>query len=209
MQEGSGAFARFERGEADVFLQRLPWTDADLLAYGRPDDAVHVRLTAAVLQRLAATGLRTEDDRVQRGIDFLARTVGCGSDDVPLPTACAVAGAAGALLPEDHPLRRGLERRIRARQREDGSFGSLHDTTIALGALVDLGHACVQAQRAARHLLGAIDRDAEAFVRGRATHDGGPGLSPDTLDPTSAARHGAAALRRYAALAAQVTDLRS
>ncbi len=209
MQEGSGAFARFERGEADVFMQRLPWTDADLLAYGRPNDAVHVRLTAAVLQRLAETGLRTEDDRVRRGVEFLARTVGDRNDDVPLVTACAVAGAAGALLPDDHALRREIERRIRVRQRDDGSFGSLHDTAAALGALTDLGHACVQAQRAARHLVAALERDPDAFVNGRTTHDGGPGLSPDTLDPTAAARRSAQVLRRHAALAAQVTELRS
>lgn len=209
MQEGSGAFARFERGEADVLMQRLPWTDADLLAYGRPNDGVHVRLTAAVLQRLAATGLRAEDDRVRRGLEFLARAAGDRTDALPLGTACAIAGAAGALLPEDHALRLDVERRIRARQRDDGSFGSLVDTARALGALVDLGHACVQAQRAARHLIGAVERDADAFVDGRTTHEGGPGLSPDTIDPTAAARHGAAALRRYATLAAQVTELRS
>lgn len=209
MQEGSGAFARFERGEADVMMQRLPWTDADLLAYGKPDDGVHVRLAALVLERLARGGLRAEDDRVARSIDFLVRATEKRDDAMPLGTLSAVARAAGALLPEDHALRRGLEQRIRARQREDGGFGSLVDTAHALRGLVDLGHACVQAGRAARHLLAAIDADTDAFTSGRTTCCSGPGLSPDTIDPTAAGRHAAAALQRWAALAATVTELRT
>jgi len=208
MQESTGAFARFERGEADVLMQRLPWTDADLLAYGKPQDGVHVRLAALVLERLARAGLRAEDDRVSRSLDFLVRATAQRDDAMPLGTLCAVARAAGALLPEDHALRRGLEQRIRARQRDDGSFGSLVDTAHALRALVDLGHACVQAGRAARHLLGAIDSDVDAFASSRTTCCGGPGLSPDTIDPTAAGRHTAAALRRWAALATTVTELR-
>jgi squalene cyclase len=209
MQEGTGAFARFERGEADVLMQRLPWTDADLLAYGKPDDGVHVRLAALVLERLAATGLRAEDDRVSRSLDFLIRKSADRNDAMPLGTLCAVARAAGALLPDDHALRRGLEQRIRSRQRDDGSFGSLVDTAHALRALVALGHACVQGQRAVRHLLAAIDGDVDAFTSGRTTSCGGPGLSPDTIDPTAAGRETAVALRRWTALAATVTELRT
>lgn len=212
MQEATGGFARFERGEADVFMQRLPWTDADLLAYGRPTDATHVELTASVLERLALTGLRAEDDRLARGIAFLARRLDDRNDAPPFATLCAIARAIGALLPADHAMRQDVERRIRIRQRDDGSFGSSLDTALALRALVALGHGCVQAERAARHLVLTIERDADALVGGTANgpaiSEDGPGLSAHTIDPTAAARHAALALRGWSSLTRQVAELR-
>ncbi|MBX7078457.1 MAG: hypothetical protein K1X88_04650 [Nannocystaceae bacterium] len=206
MQEGSGAFARFERGETEVFMQRLPWTDGDLLAYGRDGDATHVQLTADALTRLCAVGLRAEDDRVARGIAWL-RQAATRRDPPGLSTSCAIARAAAVLLPESDDLRVQTERRIRNRQRDDGSFGSLLDTALALRALVELGHTCVQTQRAVRHIMGAVEQ-ADAGL-GLQAFGGGFGLSPDTVDPTAAARHCVAALRAYAVAASAVTELRA
>lgn len=210
MQEASGGFARFERGEADVFMQRLPWTDADLLAYGRPSDTTHVELTALVLERLAANGLRAEDDRLARGIAFLGKRLDDRSDAPTLTTICNVARAMGALLPPEHAMRQDVERRIRIRQRDDGSFGSPLETALALRALVALGQGCVQAERAARHLVATIEHDAAALVGGtsKTICEDGPGLSPHTIDPTAAARHAVFALNGWTSLNRQVAELR-
>lgn len=212
MQEGNGGFARFERGETEVLMQQLPWTDGDLLAYGRAGDGVHVHLSADALVRLAATGFGASDDRIARGIAFLRQSLSW-RDPPPLATSCAIARAAAALLPEDDPLRHETERRIRNRQREDGSFGSLLDTALALRALLELGHVCVQAQRAARYLIAAIEAQHPELAQGSAAtihgDGGGFGLSPHTIDPSAPARESLAALRRFAALQSQVTELRA
>jgi squalene-hopene/tetraprenyl-beta-curcumene cyclase len=212
MQEPSGGFARFERGEADVFMQRLPWTDADLLAYGRPADATHVELTSLVLERLATNGLRAEDDRLARGLVFLGQRLDDRNDPPSLATICAVARAVGALLPPEHAMRQDVERRIRIRQRDDGSFGAPLDTALALRALVALGHGCVQAERAARNLVTTIERDADALASGKsgapAIVEDGPGLSAHTIDPTAAARQTVVALRAWSKLQRQVTEIR-
>jgi squalene-hopene/tetraprenyl-beta-curcumene cyclase len=213
MQQNDGSFARFERGESSVMMRRLPWTDADLLAYGGAEDGTHVRLTAAALSRLAATGFRADDDRLARGIAYLQRAVTERHDPPDLRTLCALARTAGALLPEEHALRREVERRIRTRQRDDGGFGSVIDTALSLRALLALGHTCVQAQRAARHLIGAVERDHVELSHGTTTTSGGFGLSPETVDPSAPARESLLALRGWAAqtaqVSAQVTELRT
>ncbi|MCA9710700.1 MAG: hypothetical protein KDK70_32970, partial [Myxococcales bacterium] len=75
MQEPDGRFSRFERGESEVLMQRLPWADADLLAYGRPNDAEHLRLCGRVLHALASAGFGADDDRMARGLRWLERTL--------------------------------------------------------------------------------------------------------------------------------------
>ncbi len=201
MQEHDGSFARFERGETHVAMRRLPWTDADLLQYGEPMDATHVRLTALALARLAATGFRADDDRIARGLAFLhAALVDPRRDHRELGTLAAVARCVGALVEDDHPLRREVERRIRNRQRDDGGFGDLVDTAHAVRGLADLGHACVQAQRAARHLVSAVEHGAPELAAGATLTHGGFGLSPQTRDPSACARDVWLALRAFARL---------
>ncbi|HWB78175.1 MAG TPA: hypothetical protein VG755_24590, partial [Nannocystaceae bacterium] len=190
-------------------MRRLPWSDADLLAYGGAEDGTHVRLTAAALSRLAATGFRADDDRLARGIAYLQRTVAERHDPPDLRTLCTLARTTGALLPEEHPLRRDVERRIRTRQRDDGSFGTVLDTAMSLRALLALGHACVQAQRAARHLVGAVEREHSELVHGTALTPGGFGLSPETVDPSAPARESLLALRAWAVQQNQVKELRT
>jgi squalene cyclase len=201
MQEHDGSFARFERGETEVAMRILPWTDADLLAYGEPRDATHVRLTALALARLAATGFRADDDRIARGLAFLGSALDDPRHDHrEMGTLAAVARCVGALVNEQHPLRCEVERRIRNRQRDDGGFGDLVDTAQALRALADLGHGCVQAQRAARHLVAAIDHGAPELAAGATLTHGGFGLSPQTRDPSACAREVWLALRAFARL---------
>lgn len=204
MQEADGRFSRFERGESDVPMQRLPWTDADLLAHGRADDAEHLRVSARVLATLASAGFRADDDRVGRGLRWLERTlaprvhehVTAGS----LQLVARVAEALGALVPEGHALRRDLEQRLRTRQHEDGSFGSVVDTAHALQGLVALGHTDVQAQRAARWLASHVQRtpadELDAWSRPVAR---GLGLSPAGFDPSAGPREAALALAAYMA----------
>lgn len=204
MQEADGRFSRFERGESDVLMQRLPWTDADLLAHGRGDDAEHLRVSAQVLTTLASAGFRADDDRVGRGLRWLERTlaprvhehVTAGS----LQLVARVAEALGALVPEGHALRRDVEQRLRVRQHEDGSFGSAVDTAHALQGFVALGHTDVQAQRAARWLASHVQRSSadelDAWSRPVAR---GLGLSPAGFDPSAGPREAALALAAYMA----------
>lgn len=204
MQEPDGRFSRFERGESEVPMQRLPWTDADLLAHGRPDDAEHLRVSARVLAALAAAGFRADDDRVGRGLRWLEQALAARLHEHatvgPLGTVAALAEALGALAPGPHPLRRELEQRLRGRQREDGSFGRSVDTAHALRALVALGHTDVQAQRAARWLADHAlhhqggEHDAWSLPVAR-----GLGLSPVGFDPSAGARESALALSAYLA----------
>ncbi|MEM6990988.1 MAG: hypothetical protein AAF721_10835 [Myxococcota bacterium] len=200
MQEPDGHFSRFERGESEIFMRRLPWTDADLLAFGLGDDDAHCRLTARALSRLAATGFGIDDDRLSRGVGWLQRTMTDGRQVSlgarPLATLAAVAETAGALCPAEHGLRTAVEHTLRARQREDGSFGTVVDTARALHGLVRLGHTCVQAQRAARNLV-------EALVHPDTTADSwgalapGFGLDPMGGDPSAGVRSAAVALSAY------------
>ncbi len=204
MQEPDGRFSRFERGESEVFMQGLPWTDADLLAHGRPDDSEHLRVTARVLTALASAGFRADDDRVGRGLRWLERTleprlheqVSAGA----LSGVAHLAEALGALAPSNHGLRRELEQRLRGRQREDGSFGAAVDTAHALQAFVALGHTDVQAQRAARWLTNHVMRtsadELDAWSRPVAW---GLGLSPAGFDPSAGPREIALALKAYTA----------
>jgi squalene-hopene/tetraprenyl-beta-curcumene cyclase len=204
MQEADGRFSRFERGESDVLMQRLPWTDADLLAHGRPDDAEHLRVSAQALTALASAGFRADDDRVGRGVRWLEKTlapklhehVSHGS----LAVVARLAEALGALVPSGHAVRRELEQRLRTRQREDGSFGSTVDTAHALQGLVALGQTDVQAQRAARWLCAHVQRtpadELDAWSRPVAR---GVGLSPAGFDPSAGPREAALALAAYQA----------
>jgi len=204
MQEPDGHFARFERGESEVFMRRLPWNDADLLAYGQPSDAGHLRLTAQVLHVLASAGFRPDDDRIDRGLRWLERTLAPHLHEHvsvgPLRTVVCIAEALGALTPSDHPLRRDVEERLRGRQREDGSFGDPVDTAHALQSLVALGHTDVQARRAARwlaeHVLRTDPEDLDAWSR---PVQRGLGLSPDGFDPSAGPREAAIALHAYTA----------
>lgn len=211
MQEPDGRFSRFERGESEVLMRKLPWTDADLLAYGRPDDAEHLRITAKALACLAGAGFGVDDDRVARGLAWLRQTLEPRMhEDIsagPLRTIAALAEAIGALCPEGDSLRREFELRLRSRQREDGSFGAVDETAYALTALVALGNTDVQAQRAAHWLadLAANDPDdrddrVEAFARPVAR---GVGLSPMGFDPSAAPRETALALHAYVAAGGQ------
>lgn len=204
MQEADGRFSRFERGESDVFMQRLPWSDADLLAHGRPDDAEHLRVSAQVLTALASAGFRADDDRVGRGLRWLERTLGArmhehataGSPEL----VARIAEAFGALVPPSHALRRELEQRLRARQHEDGSFGSAVDTAHALQGFVALGQTDVQAQRAARWLAGHVQRsNADGLDAWSRPVAHGLGLSPAGFDPSAGPREIALALSAYAA----------
>jgi squalene-hopene/tetraprenyl-beta-curcumene cyclase len=199
MQEASGAFSRFERGEAEVFMRRLPWTDADLLALGHQRDASHVRLTARALAQLGRTGFRIDDDRVARGIRWLERTVADEHTHRSVDTLAALARCCGTVCPPEHPLRRETERRLRTRQREDGGFGNLVDTARALVALLDLGTVCVQTTRAARFLVESIDRAGPELEHMGSVCDDGFGLNPDTFDPSAGAREAALALETFLA----------
>jgi squalene cyclase len=196
MQEPDGSFARFERGESDVLLARFPWRDADQLAAGATDDVARVELTAMALRQLAALGRRSEDDRVERGLQWLAVQAGRHARAWSVPTLAAVGRCAAAHCPPGHDLRRGVEVRIRSRQREDGGFGGTVDTACALLAMLDLDGACVQATRAARDLVRAVEdaEDATSLGTGRAP---GLGLSPQLRDVSAGVRHVNFALTRF------------
>ena len=197
MQEGPGGFARFERGEANVFMQRFPWTDADLLAQGTTDDPNRVRLAARTLTHLGRTGFRIDDDRVARGIDWLREVTADAYETRSIRTLSSLAGAAVATCPPSHPMRQEMEHRLRARQREDGSFGDLVATAQALCALLELSGACVQCHRAARHLAEAVDRHGADLERASQATCQGFGLSPRLEDPSATAREVSLALRTF------------
>jgi hypothetical protein len=197
MQEPSGGFSRFERGESRVFMRRFPWTDADLLASGSADDGAHVNLAARALTQLGRLGFRLDDDRVNRGIRWLERTAADEHDHRAVVTLANLARCAATVCPPNHPLRLAAERRLRARQREDGSFGSVVETSLALRALLDLGPACVQAVRAARHVVDSVTRAGDdSLSHGDDRFDHGLGLSPVCVDPSAAAREAYLTLKR-------------
>ena len=204
MQEPDGHFSRFERGESEVFMQRFPWTDADLLALGTGLDDDHLRLSARALARLSAIGFRSDDDRVARGLQWIrgrvdeARRAG-DLATMPMSTLSALAECAGAHTRADDALRGDVEEALRRRQRESGDYGGVVDTALALQAFVGLGETCVQARRAAQALAKAFapgDRDLPGLSQSVST---GFGLSPEGLDPSAGVRESAIALRAFAA----------
>jgi len=197
MQEGPGGFARFERGEADVFMRRFPWTDADLLAMGSADDPHRVRLAARTLAHLGHTGFRIDDDRVARGIEWLRHATADAYETRSIRTLSALAGAAVSTCPPSHPMRQEMEHRLRARQREDGSFGDLVDTAQAMGALLDLSGACVQCHRAARHLSDAVTRHGADLEHASQATCHGFGLNRRLEDPSATVREVSLALHAF------------
>lgn len=197
MQEGPGGFARFERGEASVFLRRFPWADGDLLAMGNPRDANRVQLAAHALAHLGRTGFRIDDDRVARGIEWLRSVTSDAYDTRSIATLSGLASAAVATCPPAHPMRQEMEHRLRARQREDGSFGDLVATAQALGALLELSGPCVQCHRAARHLAEAVARHGDNLELASQASCQGLGLSARLEDPSATAREVSLALRAF------------
>jgi squalene-hopene/tetraprenyl-beta-curcumene cyclase len=119
--------------------------------------------------------------------------------DRSIDTLAALAKAVSTTCPSDHPLRGEVERRLRARQREDGSFGNLVETSHALIGLLDLiGEPCVQVRRAAAHLAGAVRRLGDDLEHEGTTSQQGFGLSADTHDPSAGAREVSQALAAFA-----------
>ncbi len=199
MQEHDGSFARFERGETRPPLQHLPWQDADHLAHGRPFDEEHLWVTGHCLSALARTGHRAEDDRIARSVSALDRHP---VESRGLRTVAALVVGLSA-FGIDAPVRRALEHRLRATQREDGGFGDVATTAMALDALLDAGGPCVQADRAARYLADRADTPpppSTSFGLGL-THTCRCPAEPDAL----AAR----ALARYADLVARPPSKRA
>jgi hypothetical protein len=204
MQEPDGHLSRFERGESDVYMQRFPWTDADLLALGHGLDEDHLALTARALTQLGAIGFRRDDDRIARALRWLETRVTAATragdmSTMPMATVTALARCAGVHCPTDHPLRAQVEAPLRRRQGEAGDYGSVVDTALALQAFVGLGETCVQARRAARAL-------AQALAPGHDSRDDlaqsvstGFGLCPRGLDPSAGVREAAVALQSFAA----------
>ncbi len=197
MQEAPGSFARFERGEASVFMRKFPWTDADLLAMGSTRDPNRVRLAARALAHLGRTGFRIDDDRVARGVRWMQSATADAFETRSACTLSALAQAAVATCPPSHPLRQEVEHRLRARQREDGSFGDLVATSQALTALLELSGACVQCHRAARHLSDAVLRHGRGLEHASGASCQGFGLSPRLHDPSATVREVSLALRTF------------
>jgi hypothetical protein len=197
MQEAPGGFARFERGEADVFMRRFPWTDADLLAMGNTEDPHRVRLAARTLAHLGRTGFRLDDDRVGRGISWLRSVTANAYETRSIRTLSSLASAAVATCPSGHPMRQEMEHRLRARQREDGSFGDLVATAQGLGSLLELSGPCVQSHRAARHLAEAVSRHGDRLEHASGASCEGFGLNPRLEDPSATAREVSLALRAF------------
>ncbi|PRQ02515.1 Squalene--hopene cyclase [Enhygromyxa salina] len=192
MQEPDGSFARFERGEADVPLSHLPWRDADQLNLGAPEDEGRVVLTAIVLRELAVLGWRREDDRIARACAWLEQAHAERGHLWSVATVAEVVRASAAQCVPDHPLRTACEQLLRSRQREDGSFGDELSTARALIAMIACGEPCVQAQRAARHLVarvGLLARETLADAPSLPdTELPGYGLSPRLRDPSAGVR---------------------
>jgi len=198
MQEGGGGFARFERGEADVFMRRFPYADADLLAMGKVDAPGRVRLAAHAITHLGRTGFRLDDDRIAHGVEWLRSVTADAYETRSIETLSALAQAAVATCPPAHPMRQEMEHRLRARQREDGSFGDLVATSQALRALLELSGPCVQCHRAARFLSEAVVRHGEDLEHASGATCQGLGLSPRLHDPSATAREISLALRAFA-----------
>ncbi len=211
MQEPDGGFARFERGESEVFMTRFPLRDARLLAAGSPTDLARVRVSATALRQLARLGFQADDDRVARGLQWLWQRVTVDMAGFDLATLGELALCTAALCPPTHPLRQTIERQLRGRQREDGGFGSAVDTAVAMHGLMALeGAACIQTQRAARHLVQLLDNappelaQAELSERLGGAWTAGLGLTPMCQDPSAGVREVALALTLFAEHGGQI-----
>ncbi|HEY0136049.1 MAG TPA: prenyltransferase/squalene oxidase repeat-containing protein [Nannocystis sp.] len=211
MQEPDGGFARFERGESEVFMTRFPLRDARLLAAGTPTDLARVRVSATALRQLARLGFQADDDRVARGLQWLWQRVTLDMAGFDLATLGELALCTAALCPPTHPLRQTIERQLRGRQREDGGFGSAVDTAVAMQGLMALeGAACIQTQRAARHLVQLLDNappelaQAELSERLGGAWTAGLGLTPMCQDPSAGVREAALALTLFAEHGGQI-----
>jgi squalene-hopene/tetraprenyl-beta-curcumene cyclase len=158
MQESDGSFARFERGESSVIFANLPWEDADHLRRDPAEDPNRTRITAAVLIALARLGMERRDDRIARALEWLQRQANATAP-LDISTLIEITLAWAAFHPADDPLRQSLTSRLRASQREDGSFGSAAQSAQALLALLELSNdrSCVQAIRAGRWLARMLD----------------------------------------------------
>lgn len=211
MQEPDGGFARFERGESEVFMTRFPLRDAQILAAGALTDAARVRVSAMALRQLSRLGFQADDDRIARGLQWLWQRVTVDFAGFDLATLGELALCTAALCPPTHPLRQTIERQLRGRQREDGSYGAPVDTALAMQGLMALeGAACIQTQRAARHLVQLLDSaPAELAQAGLSDRLGGAwaeglGLSPRVHDPSAGVREAALALTRFAEHGGQI-----
>lgn len=205
MQEPDGGFARFERGEAEVFMTRFPLRDARLLAAGSPTDNARVRVSAIALRQLARLGFQADDDRIARGLQWLWQRVTVDMAGFDLATLGELALSTAVLCPPTHPLRQTIERQLRGRQREDGGFGSAVDTAVAMQGLMALeGAACIQTQRAARHLVQLLDSAPEGLAQAELSDrlgggwTAGLGLTPACHDPSAGVREAALALALFA-----------
>jgi squalene-hopene/tetraprenyl-beta-curcumene cyclase len=200
MQEPDGGFARFERGESEVFMTNFPLRDAQVLSAGALTDPARVRVSAMALRQLARLGFQADDDRIARGVQWLWQRVTVDFQGFDLATLGELAVCSAALCPPTHPLRQTIERQLRGRQREDGSFGAAVDTALAMQGLMALDGACIQTQRAARHLvqlLSAPSVDGEPANLGGARTPG-LGMSPVCHDPSAGVREAALALTQFA-----------
>ena len=211
MQEPDGGFARFERGESEVFMTRFPLRDAQLLAAGTPTDSARVCVSAAALRQLSRLGFQADDDRIARGLQWLWQRVTVDFAGFDLATLGELALCTAALCPPTHPLRQTIERQLRGRQREDGSYGAPVATAVAMQGLMALeGGACIQTQRAARHLVQLLDgAPADLGPAGLTDRLGGAwaaglGLSPQVRDPSAGVREAALALTLFAAHGGQL-----
>lgn len=201
-QEPDGSFARYERGEAEVWLKGAPWRDAEFLADASADGEAKVKRTAKALRHLARMGWRADDDRVARGIRWLeghvAKNIGIDSVETLATLALCVAD----LFPPESSLRQTIERHLRGRQLEDGSFGDIVATAHALSGLLAFEPSpCVQTIRAARHLVAQIELHGEDLPGATVA---GHGLSPHSYDPSAGIREAGIALQSFAARGGQL-----
>lgn len=198
MQEPDGGFCRFERGESDVFMARFPLRDVAILTAGEPNSPARVRVSAMALRQLARLGFQPDDDRVARGLAFLWQRIAVDFAAFDVATLAELALCAAALCPPTHPLRQTVDRQLRGRQREDGSYGAPVLTALAAQGLMALeGAPCPQTQRAVRDLVHSIEAGGEDL--GAAWTDGF-GLTPACHDASAGAREAALALGQFVAL---------
>ena len=195
MQEPDGSFSRFERGETTVFMRRFPWRDADLLGFGQIDGEPRVERSARTVALLVESGLQAGDARIRRAMAWLAARAPGDLATLGTATLSALARCAKATSPDDDILAARVERQLRSRQQDDGSFGSVVDTGRALVALLRLCGPCVQTARAARFLAHEVDEDPDSH---RGSLIQGLGLSPYCLDVSAGARQAQIALLAFA-----------